>query len=150
MGKSSAALNAENPIRDKLSEKMDGRIFVKKPLKLSWGGDFEFDAVSVDGDMAGLISTSRSKTKSNHKNYGGIHKIRGDIVSLMGLENKSLFLVFSEESMFNEFKRLQEKKKIPPNILLLHIPLEGEYLVEVTKERERASKENRPETKTGM
>lgn len=56
-----AMLEAEEWMREwGLPKQFDGMKFCKLKLKLKWGGEFEFDAVSEDRTIACCISTSRT------------------------------------------------------------------------------------------
>lgn len=122
-----------------------GISFAGKKLKLTWGGAFAFDAVSNDGTMVIAISTSAARTATGKLATAKFQKLKTDALYLLHLENEARRLMaFTEESMYEYFKKSVATGRFPPEIELLHIPLPVELHTQVLASRAVASKETSP------
>lgn len=98
-----------NYLRRKYKKRFD-----KKKLKLKWGGEFEFDAVSDDGSIVANISTSSAITEGGKVAIGKIQKIRSDTLFLLHtLRANRKLLVFTEKDMKDCFERMRKKGRFP-------------------------------------
>ena len=86
MANTTVLLKVENWIRRTALKKKFGQSISTKLLPLRGDGKFEFDAVSEDGSIVALISTSGSMTQSEKPGVGKIHKIRSDALWLLMLQ----------------------------------------------------------------
>jgi hypothetical protein len=109
-------LNVEIIIRKVLASKY-GQLFYKKKLILCSGGEVEFDAVSDDEKVVGMISTSAWKTKSGKNGMGKLLKIRSDILSLIQLKhNTKKIVILTEKDMYDKCIKEKYNGKIPREI----------------------------------
>ena len=104
--------------------KVFGPKYSARRLLLRWGGNFAFDAVSPDGKTVALISTSAARTAGGNLATGKIKKLIADALFLIfAARVKRRVMVFTERSMFAEFRKYQEAGRFPPGIELIHFPL---------------------------
>ncbi|MCA8088986.1 MULTISPECIES: hypothetical protein [Burkholderia cepacia complex] len=116
---------------------------VKLPLK--WGGQFNFDAVSLDGSVVGSISTSARTTASGNLATAKFQKLKTDALYLLNLQNPArMVMVFTEQSMHEHFCKEKNVGRFPPDIDLHHVSLPYELHQRVLEARARASKETSP------
>lgn len=90
------------------------RLFTKRVVPLTWGGSFEFDAVSDDGKIVVCVSTSCCRTAGGRPAVGKYHKIRADTLYLLnarGTERR--VLVFTDPGMFTHFRAEQKRGRFP-------------------------------------
>ena len=140
---------AEEKIRERLSEvgffkEKNLKNFRKQKLRLSSGGEFEFDAVDGGGKAAVCISTSKGLTHRGSVQSGTLSKIYKDMYFLLMAENiNHRVVVFSEKSAYDVFCKQQKKKRVHPKIALLHVPLSNETQTQIEGANKEASTENR-------
>jgi len=119
--------------------------FHRKRLKLSSGGVFDFDAVSVDGSVVASISTSAATTSAGKYGTGKMMKLRSDMLFLLMTEGPARrAIVLTEPCMYANCEKERSAGRVPLEVefLLAQIPLELEKrLIEA---RQRASKEVSP------
>ncbi len=128
-----------------LSKFFPATSFAGRKLKLTWGGSFAFDAVSNDGAMVVAISTSAARTATGKLATAKFQKLKTDALYLLYLETDARrLIVFTEESMYEYFKKSVVAGRFPPTIELLHIPLPAELHAQVLASREVASNETSP------
>ncbi|PYO63146.1 MAG: hypothetical protein DMD28_03060, partial [Gemmatimonadetes bacterium] len=71
---------AEQWIREVWLPSVFRQTFRKQPVRLTSGGEFEFDAISSDRRVIVTVSTSRHHTNSGRRGAGKLNKIRSDIL----------------------------------------------------------------------
>lgn len=103
----------ETWIRNDWLHSQFGEPFSKRKLKLSSGGQFEFDAVSVDAQVIATISTSRSRTSSGRDGAGKMNKIRSDILFLSLRKGRHRVVVLTERDMYRKCERQQGVGRLP-------------------------------------
>ena len=121
--------------------------FTGKKMKLTWGGHFEFDAVSDNHSIVIAISTSEARTASGKLATAKFQKLKTDALYLLHLEVEACkIMVFTEESMCNHFKQESSNGRFPPSssIQLLHFPLPENLQRKVVAARKIASDETSP------
>jgi hypothetical protein len=100
--------------------------FRKERLRLTWGGEFEFDAVSADDQIAVCISTSHCMTASGKPGIGKQHKIRADVLYLLHAGVKRCVLVFTDPAMMAHFEKARKAGRFPPaselEMQCVHLP----------------------------
>ena len=134
-------------IKHGLTTHFPGVTFAGKKLKLTWGGSFAFDAVSQDQTLVIAVSTSAARTATGKLATAKFQKLKTDALYLLHLENETRrIMVFTEESMFEYFKRAVIAGRFPPSIELLYIPLPADLHAKVLASREVASNETSPST----
>ena len=127
MAETKTQLEIEDWIRREwLSGKFRQR-FIKNTVRLTSGGMFEFDAVSVDESIVACISTSGLTTSGGKPGSGKRHKIRSDLFFLLLTPNsKQRLMVFTEQNMYEFWLKEQENGRVPRGIqfLIAAIPME--------------------------
>jgi len=119
--------------------------FSKRKVKLTWGGEFEFDAVSSNGKIVGAVSTSTARTTTGKAAAAKYQKLKTDALYLLHVHEAShYFMVFTELPMLNYFKKQRDIGRFPPEIELLHIALPPDIHLTVSKSRQIASLETSP------
>ncbi len=119
-----------------LPAQFKGISFSVRKLTLKWGGQFAFDAVSEDGKIVGLISTSAAHTASGKAAIAKFHKLKADALYLLNVNGADqLLMVFTEDSMFNHFERQKKSGRFPPeiNFLLASLPEDIDALVHAAR-----------------
>lgn len=123
-----------------------GVSFAKRKVKLTWGGEFEFDAVSLDGKIVGAISTSDVRTVSGKGAAAKYQKLKTDALYLLHAhEVERRFMVFTEFAMLRYFEKQKELGRFPPEIELRHIALPPDVHTLVSESRQVASRETSPQ-----
>ncbi len=102
-------------VENELPRLFTGKSFSKRKVRLAWGGDFEFDAVSSDSEIIGCVSTSCSRTASGRAAVGKFHKLKADALYLLStaLEHRRV-MVFTDEGMKAHFERERARGRFPP------------------------------------
>lgn len=146
MANTSIMKTAENYVLlEALPKLFSGHLFQEASPALIWGGRFDFDAVSQDGTIVGLISTSTLKTSGGNYGSGKVNKILKDCLYLLYVEGaRKRFLAFTETCMKHEFETMKEKGRFPPEIQLIHTPLPSDLNKKVKAVRQKASDEVSP------
>jgi len=131
-----------------LPRRFDRKSFSKRKMKLTWGGEFDVDAVSTDGRIVVLISTSTFLTTGGKSGAGKCYKIMKDTLYLLHVKNVSRrVLAFSDKSMLEHFEQEKRNGRFPPEIELLHVPLPADIQRRVVAARRAASAEVSPRGK---
>ena len=127
MAETKTQLEIEDWIRREwLSGKFRQR-FIKDTVRLTSGGMFEFDAVSVDESIVACISTSGLTTSGGKPGSGKKHKIRSDLFFLLLTPNsKQRLMVFTEQDMHEFWLKEQKNGRVPRGVqfLIATIPME--------------------------
>lgn len=142
MSNTQAQKNAEQYIIRKYLKPTYSQDFLEKPIPLKWGGKFKPDAISEDGKIAAVISTSRPRTASGKSASGKFHKMRSDALFLLNLKGvNTRLMIFTEKDMYDYFIGDQEHGRFPNGIELMHCMLDKKHQVTVEDSRKRASRE---------
>lgn len=92
-----------------------GERFSKARVPLRWGGVFECDAVSVNGETVACVSTSCCRTATGRNAIGKFHKLKADTFYLTNVLNaKRRILVFTDPGMVGHFERERDRGRFPP------------------------------------
>lgn len=115
------------------------QLFAKQKMKMTWGGEFEVDAVSdkqvICITCAGLGHDGKLKT-------GPFNKMVKDAVFLLALDDpRDRSIVFIDEFFHSSIVAEQNRGRFPPGINLVLVTLPEEMKSEVLKIREIASAE---------
>lgn len=134
-------------VQYELSRAFEGRTFAKQRLALTWGGEFEFDAVSTDGEIVACISTSCCRTASGRNAIGKFHKLKADALYLLhtvGAPRR--VMVFTDAGMLAHFERERSRGRFPPasEIALVMVSLPDELASELREATRLASFEVSP------
>jgi len=103
-------------------------------LSLTWGGQFEYDAVVYEnGEIKEiyLLSCSEYKTKKGNGGAGKFHKIKADVLMMLGTNAPKKIMAFLGESMYQQFKKQQQMGRLPQDIhcVLISPPTEINNLI---------------------
>jgi hypothetical protein len=135
---------AEAWVRTKWMPEQFGCAFTEKPMKLTSGGLFKFDAVDADGQMIASISTSAPKTAGGKPGSGKMHKLRADILFLLLTEAQRRMLILTEQDMYERCLKEKAAGRVPGSIEFFHAPLPDDLVRRIRASREAASKEVSP------
>jgi len=123
-------------------------LFMPKKLRLVWGGEFAFDAVSNDGSVIVAISTSAARTATGKLATAKYQKLKTDALYLLHTELLARkVMVFTEHCMKEYFVQHAKAGRFPPEIELIYIPLPTELQGKVEASRAQASQETSPKNK---
>lgn len=130
-----------------LRKKYPSAEIVQRQLDLNWGGKFEYDAVVyVEGKLVAiyLLSCSEYKTKNGKGGAGKFHKIKSDILMMVGTEAPEKIMAFLGGSMYQQFITQQKQGRLPQNIQGELVVPNSEIMDLVHGIREKASSEVTP------
>lgn len=150
MADTKAQNEAEFWIRRHALQQKFGQQFTKRSLVLSTGGEFSFDAVSEDGKIVAVISTSPGTTSSGKDATAKLLKIRSDVLWFYMLERapERRILVFSEQSMVDLIEKEKTKGRFPQEFEILKVDLPPDLAARVAESQRIASEEVSPKKKT--
>lgn len=137
----------EKYIRENWMPKTFGQNFHSERLPLSSGGHFDFDAVSEDGRIAALISTSSEKTTSGKGGSGKVMKLHSDMLFLLLANVERRIIILTEIDMYNKCLREKSDGRVPLNIEIYHAEIPSELNKELIKSRMVAAGEVAPKEK---
>ncbi len=101
--------------------------FVRERIALTTGGEFDFDAVSLDEKTVCCISTSVGVTSGGNSASSKLHKMKADILNLHLLPpGKRKVMVFSDAAMARLLQREADALRIPADIEILTVALPAE------------------------
>ena len=125
-----ATKEVENWIRSEFLPKKYHQAFAKRKLGVQSGGEFECDAVSEDGKIVCLISTSPGKTTDGKSDADVLGKIREKALWTISLNEKpeTIVFAFTDKSMVELIKQEKENGRFPKHIktLLVKLPADLE------------------------
>jgi hypothetical protein len=126
-----------------------GHVFDGAKARLTWGGEFNFDAVSGDASIVCLISTSAARTAGGNLATAKIQKIKCDTLYLLHAVGASIrALVCTEPSMVAHFRKETANGRFPPEsvISMIAAELPHDLQAKVVLARKTASDETSPRT----
>ncbi|MBI5216909.1 MAG: hypothetical protein HY960_14240 [Ignavibacteriae bacterium] len=146
MANTNAQVEAEKWIRENELPRIYGQTFRQRNLCLKSKGEFKFDAVSDDGKIVVVISTSSAENKNGKTGTGKLLKIRADAYWFMNLAEKpdKCVFVFSEDSMIELLNEERKKGRFPQEFEIIKVVLPPELEDKVKESRKIASEEVRP------
>ena len=131
-----------------LSAEYPGKIIKKDRVALSWGGQFEYDAVVYDGDHSIAVyclSCSEYRTSSGAAGSGKLHKIRGDILMMLGTDCPRRVLVLAGRTMFQKVSSEREAGRLPGEIEIVPMDLPADVQRLVDRVRRESVREVSPQ-----
>ncbi len=137
-------LETEDWVRTQWMPTQYGQDFYRDRVKLSSGGVFDFDAVSVDRKIIASISTSGARTATGKNAVGKMLKIRSDIYFLLLVEAEHRLLIFTESDMHEQWLKEERAGRVAPGIEFVHVELPGELDQRLKESRRKASSEVSP------
>jgi len=142
MADTKVQLTVEAFIRTNCLQNKFGQPFRKGKMAMTTGGEFEFDAISENRDIAVVISTSAYKTARGKNGSGKVGKIRADLYFLMLADVKRRIAVFTEEDMFRYWQMEQtDRKRVPANIEFIKVTLPDDLRAKLNGAGQKASRE---------
>jgi hypothetical protein len=134
-------------VENDLPRRFEDRTFTKRRVPLTWGGLFECDAVSTDGEVVVCVSTSCCRTARDRPAIGKFHKLKADAFYLLHTTDaKRRVMVFTDEGMLEHFTRERSRGRFPPanQIELVLVNLPTPIALELRQARRSASVEVSP------
>lgn len=134
-------------VEKELPRSLGGRPFSKRRVRLTWGGEFEFDAVSADGAVVVSVSTSCCKTASGRNAIGKYHKLKADALYLLhAVDATRRAMVFTDAGMLAHFEKERSRGRFPPEsaIELIYAKLPDDLACELRESTRSASIEVSP------
>ena len=131
-----------------LPQRHPGLLFSGKKLRLIWGGEFAFDAVSDDLSIVACVSTSAAVTASGKLGTAKVQKLKTDALYLLHLAIPARrIMVFTDASMHAHFERARRTGRFPPSDLIevVHMPLPSDLQEHVLDSQKVASVETSPQ-----
>ena len=119
----------------------------QEKLALNWGGEFEYDAVVYEkGKLKAiyLLSCSEYKTKNGNGGAGKFHKIKSDVLMMLGTDAPIKIMAFLGESMYQQFKAQQQMGRLPQDIHCELVEPNNKISQIITCIRNKASNEVTP------
>ena len=144
MADSTVTIKIEDWVRNVWMKNEYGQSFSKKILVLNTGGNYEFDAVSEDDKIVGLISTSSAFTASGNRAPGPNRKIKADILYFTMIKTERKLLLFTEDNLYKEFVVEKNNRRIPNDIELVKVNIPEDMNDELKMFKSIASKEVTP------
>jgi hypothetical protein len=120
-----ATRDVENWIRSEFLPKKYHQAFAKRKLGVQSGGEFECDAVSEDGTIVCIISTSPVKTVEGQIDTGVLANVREKTLWTISLNEKPETIVFvcTDKSMLELIKKEQALGRFPKHMKTLLVKI---------------------------
>jgi hypothetical protein len=124
-----ATKDVENWIRNEFLPKKYNQAFAKRKLGVQSGAQIEFDAVSEDGNIVCIISTSPGKTTEGKPDTDVLAKIREKTLWTVSLNEKpgTILFVYTDKTMGELLREEKGNGRFPKQIkmLLVKLPARG-------------------------
>lgn len=144
MANTSAQRLVEAWIRESWLPQAFKQPFTKRRVRLTPGGEFEFDAVSRDARVIATISTSRSRTRSGRPGHGKFNKIRSDILFLTLARARRRVVVLTEADMFAACQSQKTAGRLPRNVEFVLVRVPTTLASRLRRARRKSSREVAP------
>ena len=93
-------------VRNWLSKQFPGHVFKGKPIQLTTGESYSFDAVAEDTSIVAAILSSRAKTRTGRENTGGVRKALSEVGYLKAApERVKKVMVFTDDDFYQLIRR---------------------------------------------
>ena len=145
MADTSAQSMVEDWVRREWMRAQYGQPCSRKPVRLTSGGFFNFDAVGADHTIVAVISTSGYRTASGRSGSGKMHKIRSDIYFLLLTEVERKLVLLTEEDMYAQWEKEVEKGRVPNSVEFVRVEIPEALNRRLRDSRRTASDEVTPE-----
>jgi hypothetical protein len=98
-----------------LSEQFPGHTFKEKPVRLTNGGRYDFDAVAEDDSIVAAILCNRAKTRTGRENTGGVRKALTEISYLKSVsEGVKKVMIFTDDGFCQLIRRRASRLGMEP------------------------------------
>ena len=141
MADTSTQLKVEDWVRREWMRENYGQQFARERVDLTSGGVFDFDAVSADGEIVAVISTSGFRTATGRPGVGKMHKIRSDMYFLLLAKGRRSLVLLTEEDMYARWLKEIEIGRVPTGIEFVHVEIPEHLNAELRDSRRKASQE---------
>ena len=119
-------LQVEDWVRSTWMKQHFRQPFFRERIKLRSGGVFDADAVSSDGSIAAVISTSGARTSGGKYAVGKMHKIRSDMYFLLLAEVQRRVVVLTERDMYDQWVKESSGGRVAQGFGFVHAELPKE------------------------
>lgn len=93
-------------VRSWLSEQFNGHVFEERPVQLTSGASYSFDAVAEDGSIVASILSNRAETRTGRENTGGVRKALTELGYLKAVPGKiERMMVFTDAGFCQLIRR---------------------------------------------
>ena len=144
MANSRVQFEAEDWVRREWMQNQFGKVFTRERLQLDAGGQFDFDAVSLDKQIAAVISTNGGRTASGRAAMPKLAKIRSDMLFLLMAPVQRRFVVMTDREMYELCDNERCKGRLPKDIELYHSQVPPELELRLKEARRVAAEEVTP------
>lgn len=131
-------------VRQEWMSQQFGQKFHRAQVRLTSGGEFDFDAVSADGEIVASISTSSAQTAGRRRGTGKLMKIRSDMLFLLLAAPTRSLVILTEMDMFELCEKEKEGGRTPQNIDFYHAPLPPHLAARLKVAKQASSDEVSP------
>jgi hypothetical protein len=118
--------------------------FQREHITLTCGGEVEIDAVSDDGSVLAIVSTSGLMTASGRQGVGKILAIRAKLYYLLLIRVHIRLVLLTDDAMYQYWLNEQARKKVPEEIIFYHVELPEYLQAQLHEARTEASREMTP------
>ena len=144
MANTRVQLEVEAWVREYWMSREYGQQFQKRRVRLTSGGLFEFDAVSMDGSIIASVATSKKKGASGKNAIGSIHKVCCDMFYMLLVDTKRRIQILTEQDMFEHWQKEVDGGRVPSIIEFVHVELPVDLDARLKGARRKASEEVSP------
>ena len=143
MTNTKAQTEAEQWIREVFLPKTYGQSFRPKNLGLQSRGQTKFDAVSDDGEIVTMISTSSGMGSNGKVDTEALMKVRSDALKILWLEHTPAkrFIILTDPSMIRIIREEIKKGHFPKEMELLRVKLPVALAARIEESEKNASGE---------
>jgi hypothetical protein len=133
----------EHWIREVFLPKKYGQSFRQKSLDLQSRGQAKFHAVSDDGEIVVMISTSAGTLSNGKVDTEALMKVRSDALKILWLEHTPAkrFIIFTDPTMIRVIREEMKKGHFPKEMEILRVNLPAALAAKVGESRKAAPDE---------
>jgi hypothetical protein len=138
-----AQTEAEQWIREVFLPKTFGQSFRRKDLGLQSRGQTRFDAVSDDGEIVAMISTSSGMGSNGKVDTEALMKVRSNALKILWLEHTPAkrFIILTDPSMIRIIREEIKKGHFPKEMEILKVKLPAALAAGIEESEKNASGE---------
>ena len=144
MANSQTQFDCEEWVREEWMAQRFGQRFRRAHLPLPSGGVHSFDAVSVDGSIVAVISTSNARTAKGRNAVGKVNKIRSDLYFLHLAKPRRPLVILTEQDMYERCRADQRRGLIHKEIELMLARLPENLACRLREAKEKPPAEMTP------
>jgi hypothetical protein len=135
--------DVEQWIREVFLPKKYGQLFRQKNLELQSRGKAMFHAVSNDGEVVAMISTSAGLGPNGKVDAEALMKVRSDALKLLWLEHTpaNRFMIFTDPTMVRAIREEIRKGHFPKEMKILKVNLPTALAAKISESSDVAPRE---------